>query len=120
MTIGAILATVVALNTVMPNDPFEDDEPKIVECRITFVTSNERPVGIDAYCSVGGDERDESAILDSPWIYRTTGHSGDEVSLAGVPSRRTTVTCEVFVNDVRVAIDEETDDLGCDLELVVM
>lgn len=99
----------------LPPDPFENNEPRTVECRVEWKTKPERQVGADIYCQIGEQENnmESLAVLNSPWSWWTTGAPGDEVYLEMTPSRQTEGTCWVYVDGLELAKDEFADDEGC-------
>jgi hypothetical protein len=110
-----------ALVSRQPPDPFTDeDEPREVECRVTWETSPDHPVGMDTYCEVVGQEDDDNdmdavGILESPWFWITTGIPGQSVYFSALPSRQTEGTCVIKVNGETIATEDFSDDMGCEM-----
>lgn len=101
----------------VPPDPFESDEPRVVECRANWDTSPEHQVWVDIFCQIGEEENsmESVAALNPIWSWFTTGKFGDEVYMDLSPARVTSGWCEVYVDEVLLDRDEFDDDEGCEI-----
>jgi hypothetical protein len=133
----AIIAAVLILNqetsldTTLPPDPFEDEEPRIVDCVADWDGYNQG-VTADVYCEVGGPENsfDASNLDLSPYIWSTTANTGQVAVIDMTVSRQTSGLCEIWVDgellettDV-VQVTDETDAgdallFGCAIEVPI-
>lgn len=113
-------------DTDLPPDPFESDEPRVVDCVLSWDGWREG-VTADTYCEVGSpDNSDDQTELDrSPYIWSTTGNSGQVAIVDMHLSRADSGLCELWIDGelfetepvVQVLDDEgEVPFYGCAIE----
>lgn len=81
----------------------QSDDPRQIECRVTWQTSAERQVPIDVICQVNESEEnsmESTNQLTSPWEWFTVANRGDRIYLDAFPHPRrfSEGKCQVFVN----------------------
>lgn len=100
IAVVAVGAMAVFRNNQLPPDPFEGDEPRVVDCVADWESSQNRPIIADVFCQVGtGDNNfDAQDINRSPYTWSTTGRSGQVAAIYAVFNRETSGNCQIWVD----------------------
>lgn len=113
-------------DTNLPPDPFKDEEPRVVDCVASW-DGYRQGITADVYCEVGGPDNSHDATgLDlSPYIWSTTGNTGEAAIMDMHLSQEDSGLCELWVDGelfetepvVQVFDDEgEVPIYGCAIE----
>lgn len=97
---AGIVASRQTSDTELPPDPFEGEEPREVDCVADWQSPRNPIITADIYCEVGGPDNsfDAQSIERSPYVWSTTGNTGQVAVIEAVFSRETAGSCQVWVD----------------------
>ena len=87
-------------DTDTPPDPFEGEEPRVVDCVGDWQSPRDPIITADIYCEVGGEGNsfDAQSVERHPYVWSTTGYPGQLAVIYMVTSRQTVGLCEIWVD----------------------